>query len=98
MSTSQANASQSSITSLAMAIKTLVPHSCGFRWSNTRKNIFDCGQLAFKMARSMPNDYYTTPTATIQHLRMIFSRFGLPETLVSDNGPQFAAEEFRSFC
>ena len=40
----------------------------------------------------------TTSTATIQHLRMIFSRFGLPETLVSDNGPQFAAEEFRSFC
>ena len=40
----------------------------------------------------------TTSTATIQHLRMMFSRFGLPETLVSDNGPQFSAEEFRSFC
>ena len=40
----------------------------------------------------------TTATATIQQLRMIFSRFGLPETLVSDNGPQFSSEEFRSFC
>ena len=39
----------------------------------------------------------TTSTATIQHLRMIFSRFGLPETLVSDNGPQFATEEFVHF-
>ena len=29
----------------------------------------------------------TTATATIQQLRMIFSRFGLPETLVPDNGP-----------
>ena len=27
----------------------------------------------------------TIATATIQQLRMIFSRFGLPETLVSDN-------------
>ena len=40
----------------------------------------------------------TNSTATIQHLRMIFSFFGLPETLVSDNGPQFAAKEFCSFC
>ena len=40
----------------------------------------------------------TTATSTIQQLRMIYSRFGLPETLVSDNGPQFASEEFRSFC
>ena len=40
----------------------------------------------------------TTATATIQQLRMIFSHFGLPETLVSDNGPQFSSEEFRSFC
>ena len=40
----------------------------------------------------------STSTATIQHLRMIFSHFELPETLVSDNGPQFAVEEFHSFC
>ena len=40
----------------------------------------------------------TTANVTIQQLRMIFSRFGLPETLVSDNGPQFASEDFRSFC
>ena len=40
----------------------------------------------------------TSSGATIQHLRAIFSRFGLPETLVSDNGPQFSSEEFKSFC
>ena len=40
----------------------------------------------------------TMATATIQQLRMIFSCFGLTETLASDNGPQFSSEEFRAFC
>ena len=37
----------------------------------------------------------TTSAATIQHLRTIFCR---SETLVSDNGPWFSSEEFKSFC
>ncbi|XP_065204018.1 uncharacterized protein LOC135834108 [Planococcus citri] len=39
----------------------------------------------------------TTSEATIIALRNIFSRFGLPITLVSDNGPQFASTEFSKF-
>ena len=40
----------------------------------------------------------TTVTETIKVLREIFSRHGLPETIVSDNGPQFTSEGFRNFC
>jgi len=40
----------------------------------------------------------TTTTATIDVLRQIFSRHGLCETLVSDNGPQFVSQEFELFC
>lgn len=39
----------------------------------------------------------TTSTKTIQVLRGLFSRYGLPEVLVSDNGPQFTSEEFQTF-
>ncbi|XP_061570024.1 uncharacterized protein K02A2.6-like [Cololabis saira] len=39
----------------------------------------------------------TTTTKTIQVLRGLFSRYGLPEVLVSDNGPQFTSHEFDSF-
>jgi transposase InsO family protein len=40
----------------------------------------------------------TTSTATFKVLREIFSRQGLPETIVSDNGPQLTSEEFENFC
>ena len=39
----------------------------------------------------------TITNATIGALRALFARYGLPHELVSDNGPQFVAEEFKSF-
>lgn len=39
----------------------------------------------------------TTSEKTIAVLRSIFSRNGLPEQMVSDNGPQFTSEEFILF-
>ena len=39
----------------------------------------------------------TSTTATIEVLRHIFSVFGLPEQLVSDNGPQFTSNKFAIF-
>jgi transposase InsO family protein len=39
----------------------------------------------------------TTASQTIKELRFIFARFGLPEQILSDNGPQFTSDEFREF-
>ncbi|KAL7842622.1 hypothetical protein SRHO_G00243110 [Serrasalmus rhombeus] len=39
----------------------------------------------------------TTSSKTIQVLRELFSRYGIPHSLVSDNGPQFCSEEFSTF-
>jgi len=39
----------------------------------------------------------TTATATIKELRRLCATFGLPERLVSDNGPQFTSGGFSAF-
>lgn len=39
----------------------------------------------------------TTTEATIKVFSNVFSRFGLPYQIVSDNGPQYISAEFREF-
>uniref|UniRef100_A0A5S6Q5F3 RNA-directed DNA polymerase n=1 Tax=Trichuris muris TaxID=70415 RepID=A0A5S6Q5F3_TRIMR len=39
-----------------------------------------------------------TSSATISLLSRVFAQFGAPETIVSDNGTQFTAAEFKIFC
>jgi len=40
----------------------------------------------------------TTSTANIQVFRTTFSWYDLPESIVSNNGPQFTSSEFAQFC
>ena len=40
----------------------------------------------------------TSTTQVITKLRIHFARFGVPDVVVSDNGPQFACEEFKQFA
>lgn len=39
----------------------------------------------------------TKATKLIEKFKVILSRFGLPELVVCDNGPQYRSEEFKSF-
>ncbi len=39
-----------------------------------------------------------TSEHVIQRLKALFARFGIPEQIVRDNGPQFSSEAWRSFC
>ena len=40
----------------------------------------------------------TTSRAITEAMKAVFSRHGIPETVVSDNGPQYSAEEFAKFA
>ncbi|XP_058817493.1 uncharacterized protein K02A2.6-like [Topomyia yanbarensis] len=40
----------------------------------------------------------TTAKRTIEALHETFCRFGVPESIKSDNGPQFISEELQQFC
>ena len=39
-----------------------------------------------------------TSAATVHYLRQLIAQFEIPETIVSDNGSQFVATEFKEFC
>lgn len=53
-------------------------------------------------ARLKWEEVYPTTTATagttIQQLRQLFAQFGIPQSIVSDDGLQFAAAEVKNFC
>ena len=40
----------------------------------------------------------STPTITINKLRMIFSTHGIPDTIISDNASASVGQEFQNFC
>ena len=40
----------------------------------------------------------TTAAEVIRHTKSLFSRHGIPEIVISDNGPQYSADEYRKFA
>ena len=50
----------------------------------------------FTFCRQMPWD--CSSKATQEYLKELFAMHGIPETLYSDNGPQFSAFSFKEFC
>ena len=65
-----------------------------FVWNNTNyvlvvdfySNYFEIAQLAS-----------TKSSTVIQHIKSIFARHGIPEIVISENGPQYSSEEFHQF-
>ncbi|PFX31634.1 Retrovirus-related Pol polyprotein from transposon 17.6 [Stylophora pistillata] len=42
--------------------------------------------------------YAITTLAVVRELKAIFARFGIPEIILTDNGPQFSSKEFKAFA
>ena len=68
-------------------------------------NLFDYQGAQFLLVTDHYNNYpivrklkSTTSAAVINNLEFIFAENGIPETLISDNSPQYSSQEFAAFA
>lgn len=68
-------------------------------------NLFDYQGAQFLLVTDHYNKYpivrklkSTTSAAVINNLEFIFAENGIPETLISDNSPQYSSQEFAAFA
>lgn len=84
----------------------LIPHELPDRpWSKVATDLFHFNGKEYLLCV----DYFskfpeiqrltdTTSRGVIMAMKSVFSRHGIPDTLVSDNGPQYACAEFKQFA
>lgn len=83
----------------------LIPHELPKRaWQKLGVDLFMFDNVNYLMIVDyfskfieIPKMTSTTSVAVINQLKSIFSRHGIPETIISDNGPQFISLEFKNF-
>ena len=90
----------------AQSKETLQPHEVHMRpWCKVGCDLFTYKQKEFLVIV----DYYsnfievesldsTSSRSVIKKLRQQFARYGIPEIVISDNGPQFSSFEFKEFA
>ena len=85
--------------------ETLIPHDVPkhawhtlatdlFHWNRTEYMLIADLYSKFPIIRKLTN---MSSNTVINHLKGIFDEHGIPERLISDNGPQYSSEEFRIF-
>lgn len=83
----------------------LQPHEVPLRpWQNLSCDLFTWDGQEFLVLVDAYSRYFeidllqnTKSTTVIRKLKVHFSRFGIPEKIKTDNGPQFTSQEFQSF-
>ena len=95
MSRRETSTSSSTLASLDLVITAMETNPFWFCWS-----IYGRFISLVDAHSKWPEVYHMstmTTTKTIQFFKRLFTRYGLPEQLMSDNGPQFVSEEFETF-
>ena len=72
--------------------------ACRFRRPISGKHVAAGNGRTFQMAQRHSISNYRTTEITIASLDALFTSWGLPKTLVSDNGHQFPSAEFANWC
>lgn len=87
--------------------ETLHPHEVPDRpWSKVGVDLFETNNRHYLVTVDYYSNYWevdrlessTTSKAVIYKLKQHFARHGIPNTVFSDNGPQFDSDEFRRFA
>ncbi|XP_033750517.1 uncharacterized protein K02A2.6-like [Pecten maximus] len=85
--------------------ETLQSHEIPLRpWERVACDIFEFNQKSYLSTVDYYSDYFEidglhnkTEKEIIQKLKLNFARHGIPDVLVSDNGPPFSSTEFKDF-
>ena len=83
-----------------------MPHEVPSRpWEQIGDNLFELNKKEFMVTVDYFSNFWevdrltsTTSAAIILKLKNHFARYGCPDHLISDNGPQFASSEFTKFA
>ena len=83
----------------------LIPHEVPDRpWAKVGVDLFTYGGRNYLICVDYYSSFWemdsldkTTSGAVVHKLKSHFARHGIPETCVSDNGPQFTSTEFKEF-
>ena len=74
-------------------------------WKKVASDLFEWKQHTYLLIVDYFSRYIeiallsrTTAEDVITHTKSVFARHGIPETVISDNGPQFASEAYRKFA
>ena len=86
--------------------ETLMPHDVLDRsWEKVGMDLFTHDAHEYLVTVDYYSNFWeidklnrTTSNAVISKVKSHFARYGIPSTVMSDNGPQFASEEFARFA
>ena len=90
----------------AQAREELKPHPLATRpWEKIAADLFVMEQQTFLIMVDYWSNYFEvveihkkTSQAVITQCKVQFARHGIPDVVVTDNGPEFASQEFRNFA
>lgn len=91
----------------AQSKETLCPHEVPERpWSKVAVDLFEHDDHHYLVTVDYFSNFWevdrldrdTRSRAVIHKLKQHFARHGIPDTVMSDNGPQFAGHEFKQFA
>ena len=83
----------------------LIPHDIPSEvWSKVGTDLFTLRNKDYLIIADYNTKFFeiselpnTLATTVVSHTKNVFARFGIPKSVISDNGPQFASQEYKLF-